>query len=279
MALPNVMYGGYGAPATTALAATPLTSWQDTLRARVESRDKHERAWDSFIERYQKLAQHAATLKERNTSLLVAASQASLPATAAAGGGSGSGSGSGSGTPSGVPVSNPVQEAYVKSLEGQIGTLRDELASLYKTQSQNAQRLLELNEVLRTRDEGSKALESEYHTLTMERDRLARQTSDQRDALRAKDSTVQLLQDELNTLSLELNQVEQRNDDLSRDNAQLLQRWLDAKNEEVHRMNDANVYLEEIERRRSEVPDQTAMPPPSSDAEPGETHMAGPDLP
>lgn len=47
----------------------------------------------------------------------------------------------------------------------------------------------------------------------------------------------QMLQDELSALSLELNQVEARNDALKKDNASLLQRWLDRMNDEAERMN------------------------------------------
>lgn len=182
---------------------------------------------------------------------MAAASHATRGSFSSATGGGGGGAGD----------SNPVQEAYVKSLELQLGKVRDELGTQYKTTSQNAQRLLELNEVLRTHDQGAKTLESDLRSTMTERDRLQRQVADQADALREKNATVELLQDELNTLSLELNQVEKRNDELGRDNAQLLQRWLDAKNEEAQRMNDANIYLQEVERRRTEAPAHAAMPP------------------
>ena len=60
----------------------------------------------------------------------------------------------------------------------------------------------------------------------------------------------QLLQDELSALSLELNQVEARNDALKRDNASLLQRWLDRMNDEAAAM---NLRTEEEERRVQET--------------------------
>lgn len=49
--------------------------------------------------------------------------------------------------------SNRVRAAYVASLESQITSLREELASIYKTQGQNAQRLLSMNEALREKEE------------------------------------------------------------------------------------------------------------------------------
>src|ERR1700730_4815612 len=51
---------------------------------------------------------------------------------------------------------NPVRAAYMVSLESQISILRDELATLYKTQGQNAQRLLSMNETLREKEELSR---------------------------------------------------------------------------------------------------------------------------
>jgi autophagy-related protein 16 len=47
---------------------------------------------------------------------------------------------------------NPVRQAYITSLESQISSLRDELATVYKTQGQNAQRLLAMTETLREKE-------------------------------------------------------------------------------------------------------------------------------
>jgi autophagy-related protein 16-1 len=50
-------------------------------------------------------------------------------------------------------------------------------------------------------------------------------------------------------LQLELGQIEERNQNLTRDNAKLLQRWLDAKQTEVNRMNEANDFYEDMRTR------------------------------
>lgn len=55
-----------------------------------------------------------------------------------------------------LSTSNPVRAAYMQSLESQISSLRDELATVYKTQGQNAQRLLSMNETLREKEELSR---------------------------------------------------------------------------------------------------------------------------
>jgi autophagy-related protein 16-1 len=59
----------------------------------------------------------------------------------------------------------------------------------------------------------------------------------------------QVLHDEISTLQLELGQIEDRNQNLTRDNAKLLQRWLDAKQSEVNRMNEANEFYEDLRTR------------------------------
>ena len=60
---------------------------------------------------------------------------------------------------------------------------------------------------------------------------------------------MQLLHDEIATLQLEIGQIEKRNQSLSKDNATLLQRWLDAKQTEVNKMNEANDFYEDMRTR------------------------------
>ena len=63
----------------------------------------------------------------------------------------------------------------------------------------------------------------------------------------------QILHDEINTLQLELGQIEERNQTLTRDNAKLLQRWLDAKQNEANKMNEANEFYENMRSKHQAV--------------------------
>lgn len=88
--------------------------------------------------------------------------------------------------------SNPVRAAYITSLESQISSLRDELATVYKTQGQNAQRLLAMNETLREKEELSR-LESEHLRKSREEVTALRKKVDQHNELMAeKDRTAQV---------------------------------------------------------------------------------------
>lgn len=219
-------------------------SWQETIRIRLVERNAKQTAFASIIEQYRRLAQQTKLLKERNASLLKAvgsvrpnpsSSTVYIPGT------------------TGPGEDNPVRAAYITSLESQISSLRDELASVYKTQGQNAQRLLAMNETLREKEELSR-IDSE--NLRKARDEIAhlRRKVDQHNEIMAeKDRTAQVLHDEINTLQLELGQIEERNQVLVKDNAKLLQRWLDDKQAQANRMNEANDFYEDMRSRHQAV--------------------------
>jgi autophagy-related protein 16 len=230
-------------------------SWQETLRLRLVERNNRESAFAPIIEQYRRLALQTKLLKERNAQLLGAAAAIK-----------------GAGNLSGSGEDNPVRAAYTTSLETQISSLRDELANLYKTQGQNAQRLLSMNETLREKEEHSR-IDAENHRKAREEIAILRKKVEQHAELMAeKDRTVQILHDEISTALLELGQVEDRNQNLAKDNAKLLQRWLDAKQAEANRVNEANEFYETMRSRRdtvlswrndSETPDGTANRPTS----------------
>lgn len=88
--------------------------------------------------------------------------------------------------------SNPVRAAYITSLESQISSLRDELATVYKTQGQNAQRLLSMTETLREKEELSR-IESENLRKCREEIAVLRRKVDQHSELMSeKDRTAQV---------------------------------------------------------------------------------------
>ncbi|KAF8912871.1 ATG16-domain-containing protein [Gymnopilus junonius] len=230
-------------------------SWQELLRLRLAERNNNESAFAPVIEQYRRLAQQTKLLKERNATLLRAV-----------------GSVKGSPGLSSAGEDNPVRAAYLSSLETQISSLRDELANLYKTQGQNAQRLLSMNETLREKEELSRIDSENLRKARDEIVSLRRKVDQHAELMSEKDRTVQvnflsincqaqanshspdqILHDEISTSLLELSQVEERNQILAKDNAKLLQRWLDAKQVEANRMNEANEFYENMRTRHENV--------------------------
>jgi len=57
---------------------------------------------------------------------------------------------------------SPVNQKRNAELETQISSLKEERAELYKTQGTNAQRLLDLNDILRVKDETLALNKAEY---------------------------------------------------------------------------------------------------------------------
>ncbi|TCD67528.1 hypothetical protein EIP91_012282 [Steccherinum ochraceum] len=216
-------------------------TWQETLRNRLVDRNARESAYSSIIEQYRRLAQQTKLLKERNASLLRAMGTARPnPSTSTV-------------FVPGTSEDNPVRAAYITSLESQISSLRDELATVYKTQGQNAQRLLAMTETLREKEELSRVESENLRKAREEVSSLRRKVDQHSELMSEKDRTAQILHDEINTLQLELGQIEERNQTLTKDNAKLLQRWLDAKQSEVNKMNEANDFYEDMQSRRDAV--------------------------
>ncbi|SYW80568.1 uncharacterized protein UBRO2_03836 [Ustilago bromivora] len=215
-------------------------NWHQAIFLRLQGRDALEKQHDLICLQYRKLSEQTRLLKQRNRALLNAAAVAPSSPSPASGSTS---------TPSTSPA-NPVQVAYITSLEQQLSSLRDEIATLYKTQGQNAQRLLLMSESHRTQEEEFRSQTESLAKLQLEHEKLERQAEDLTHAIGEKDRGMQILQDELATLSLELSQIEARNEDLKKDNASLLQRWLDRMNEEAEKMNDGTMWLEEVRKRR-----------------------------
>lgn len=78
------------------------------------------------------------------------------------------------------------------SLESQISSLRDELATVYKTQGQNAQRLLSMNETLREKEEVSRVDAENLRKIRDEVAILRRKVDQHGELMGEKDRTVQV---------------------------------------------------------------------------------------
>ena len=114
-----------------------------------------------------------------------------------------------------------------------------------------------MTETLREKEEFSRIEAENMRKLQEETAILARKVEQHNELMTEKDRTAQILHDEINTLQLELGQIEERNAILVKDNAKLLQRWLDAKQEEVNKMNEANEFYQDM-RSKPVAPESTS---------------------
>src|SRR5690606_17670982 len=122
-------------------------------------------------------------------------------------------------------------EARVKELEQPLAQAKEEMLSLYKSQSANAQKLLNATENTTKQEEELKRNEVELSSLKEANKSLMIRVDDLSNSLKQKDETILLLQDELSTLQLEMDKSDERMKSLENDNRQLVERWLRKMNE------------------------------------------------
>ena len=142
-----------------------------------------------------------------------------------------------------------------------------------------------MTETLREKEEFSRIEAENMRRLQEEAAILARKVEQHNELMAEKDRTAQILHDEINTLQLELGQIEERNAILVKDNAKLLQRWLDAKQEEVNKMNEANEFYQGMRSKQERVATDSTSPTgvsgngtgTSDQTDGGPTHLSGND--
>ncbi|KAG0293148.1 hypothetical protein BGZ98_002307 [Dissophora globulifera] len=224
--------------------------WESDILNLFATRDKHEKAFTNMVESYNGLVQKLSFFVEQNKLLETTAASSKEQHDKMA---------------RQFTVlreqGSPLNQKRSAELEAQIVSLKDERAELYKTQGTNAQRLLDLNDILRAKDTTLAHNKEEIRRLTESNNILAHKHQEMVDLVNEKNITIQVIQDELTTLQLEMGKLDERQRDLERENAQLLQRWLKKMNEEAERMNAANVFLENEQQEVSSLAPHPQSPP------------------
>ncbi|GAA5870133.1 hypothetical protein JCM1840_003594 [Sporobolomyces johnsonii] len=213
-------------------------SWQEQIRLSLIARDQREQAHAPMIEHYRRLAAQTVAFKERNQALVAASAGAARSANA----------------PGGAPgAADPVRQALITSLETELAKARTDLSEQYKLQSLNAQRLLNLTDSLREAEERGREEREELRSLRHEVEGLREAARRHSEIVEDKKRQLLILQDEHDSHLLELTQQDILVAKLREDNKNLLDRWLEAKREEAERMNEANAFMEEVQRLKKDA--------------------------
>ncbi|KAK7510540.1 autophagy-related protein 16 [Phyllosticta citriasiana] len=215
---------------------TSSSSWLSDYTSALTARDRREKRQEAHITAYTKIADRTARLEAERL-------QAPVPST----------SSQPSATPSNKPHkpspsrfgrSSPASAAAAEEasptdavarlradlaatqtsraqLQTQVSTLTTELASVRSRYTQNTKRVEELQR--------EKAV-------------LERKLRDREGELRGKNRLVQEVQDELVSSNLQFNMAEQKAEELSRENQELVERWVKYKEKEAERMNDLSKW-------------------------------------
>ncbi|CAH1760804.1 25_t:CDS:10 [Entrophospora sp. SA101] len=175
-------------------------------------RDRREKSFTEFVESYNSLVKKLGKFADRNAELEISQSSA---------------------IEHHVILSQELEklkrfgsEATIKrniELEEEVRKLREERDESYKTQGQNAQKLLDLTDVLNQHIELNKKNQEEILRLTDSNTNLNKKVDLSVQVIREKEVNIQILQDELAALQLELSKLEEKMHDLKNENHQLLQ--------------------------------------------------------
>ncbi|PVU94007.1 hypothetical protein BB561_002859 [Smittium simulii] len=152
-------------------------------------------------------------------------------------------------------VRSTLAQQRILELEKKVDELNKERGELYKTQSLNTQKLLEISEKTQINLKLIKKQEQDlvvllYRKVDMEAEIRIRtqKIQDQTETIGEKNKTIEILQDEVAALQLELVHLEVKVAKLWEENQQLVQRWLKKMNEEADIINTLNQKDEEIRR-------------------------------
>ncbi|KAJ3377437.1 hypothetical protein HDU80_003272 [Chytriomyces hyalinus] len=225
---------------TMAIATSSIAPWQRKLKANLAQRDS---AWPPLAAAFAtaNASVHRVAQLEARVAALTAQSAEAAAALANA-----------------QALGSTHAQRKSADMEAQIAALKEEQRETYKTQSLNAQRLLEMVETIQTFEHTKKVMTDELSNSPPTNAKFATANAvlnaklrDATELLREKDAVIQIVKDEMAALQLELVQREEQlkasNDKLKKldsENAELVDRWIKLKQDEAAKMNEANEFVE-----------------------------------
>ncbi|TPX35197.1 hypothetical protein SeMB42_g07202 [Synchytrium endobioticum] len=232
-----------------------IEPWRNQLVASLKERDARERdAFEPVFASYSDLARraHAATKRLEELEKLVATLRTELAEAVRV-------------NESAKAFGSPEAQKRLQDLASQVASFKEEKAELYKTQSQNAQRLLELLDTAKKQEDVIRNLSAANQKLSSRVDNLTLNRTDNLRLVKEKDNVIQIIRDELAALHLELVQKDQQTIEsthriktLEMENASLVTRYMELKSEQAAKMNEANEFVETALKTKMAVSSQSS---------------------
>ncbi|KAK5681961.1 autophagy protein 16, interacts with Atg12p-Atg5p [Elasticomyces elasticus] len=196
-----------------------MSDWIEQYSAALTERDAREQAHKFYIDAYTKLADRTAIL---------AANPPPPPVPA---------------SPSGKDrASTPVKgKAAAKDTDASpndlLARLRADLTTTQKARSTLQVQVAELTASMAALQTSSKSSASQLTQLTRQKADTERKLRDRDEELRGKSRLVEQAHDEMVALGLQLSMAEQRSEKLTRENKELVDRWMKRMGEEAEKVN------------------------------------------
>ncbi|KAK9316082.1 autophagy-related protein 16 [Lipomyces starkeyi] len=140
----------------------------------------------------------------------------------------------------------------------ELARIRVELESLYNNQSSSKSIIETLEAEAEKLKLYNTRIDAEYDTLTatrfeklqLDKKKLESRLKTRDEEYRERNKSIQILQDEILTYQIQLNVAEDKVNKLEKENRELVNRWMERVSREAEKLNDANAFLESIDRNR-----------------------------
>ncbi|KAK9256200.1 autophagy-related protein 16 [Lipomyces tetrasporus] len=132
----------------------------------------------------------------------------------------------------------------------ELARLRSELESLYNHHNTSQSKIENLEAETEKLKHYNARIVAEFEKLQLEKKRLETRLKNRDEEYRERNKSVQILQDEILTYQIQLNVAEDNVNKLEKENRELVNRWMERVSREAEKLNDANAFLESIDRNR-----------------------------
>ncbi|KAK3721458.1 autophagy protein 16, interacts with Atg12p-Atg5p [Vermiconidia calcicola] len=217
-----------------------MTDWLSQYSTALDERDAREKAHKPYIDAYTKLADRTVKLEAREAAHQSQPQPAALPPPVAR---TESSRGKGREAISPPPAEQPPTDILAR--------LRNDLSATQKARSALQSQVDDLTTTLQTVQQQSKTSTNQINNLTQQKNALERRLRDRDEELRGKTKLAEDAQDEMVAMGLQLNVAEEKSQRLTRENKELVERWMKRMGEEAER---PCLFTEDDKRRRGKPP-------------------------
>ncbi|KAK9373296.1 autophagy-related protein 16 [Lipomyces chichibuensis] len=132
----------------------------------------------------------------------------------------------------------------------ELARIRVELESLYNNQTTSKSTIQNLEAEAEKLKLYNARIDAEFEKLQLDKKKLESQLNTRDEEYRERNKSIQILQDEILTYQIQLNVAEDKVNKLEKENRELVNRWMERVSREAEKLNDANAFLESIDRNR-----------------------------
>ena len=215
--------------------------WNSKIKTLIRRRNERETSgYSHLIASHSRLLSSTDALRGQNVTLTLEVERLrQINADLRTKGSGGVGSGSDSGD-SGVPGST------VTALEHKIYKLQEDLTDSLRRKGENAQKIIDLNNLLQEKEREISRLTLKLVETEGAEGRTLTKCRSLEETIEDQKRTIDILRDEQQVLQIEWATLNEKSKKLQKDNATLIARWMEKKNQEANELNAENEQVVSI---------------------------------